>query len=326
MEKINFVGRWNVTEERAITTAPGAYFEFRFSGENAVMHFDTAWLTPPVPHLWISVDGGSLIEAQVDTRLRIHAREEPQHKVRAIFKSANEMAHRWYEPLCGRVELTGIDADALLPMPAEKKPRIEFVGDSITEGILIDSPGGSGSDWFERPYVDDSAATYAWLTAEALGAQPLIVGYGGVGVTRGGSGGVPTAREAYPYCYHNVLRQYASPDMIVINYGANDRRNPSADFCAGYSELLDVVDGSNTGSTILVLSPFCGAHEEPLAKLIARYAQTSRNRMAYISSRGWLPEGAPIHPDRRWHKTLAAKLTEQIKKLVDADKTFQLNQ
>lgn len=47
---------------------------------------------------------------------------------------------------------------------------IEFVGDSITEGVLIDAECTIfTNDQLNRPFEDDVTATYAWLTAEALG-------------------------------------------------------------------------------------------------------------------------------------------------------------
>ena len=42
-----FVGRWVVNENAAKTTAPGAYFDLAFSGQELIMHFETKWLLPP---------------------------------------------------------------------------------------------------------------------------------------------------------------------------------------------------------------------------------------------------------------------------------------
>lgn len=40
-------------------------------------------------------------------------------------------------------------------------------------------------------YWDDSTAGYAWLTAKELNFSPIIMGYGCLGVTKSGAGGIP---------------------------------------------------------------------------------------------------------------------------------------
>ena len=63
---------------------------------------------------------------------------------------------------------------------AEKELKIEFIGDSITEGILIDPDqhyDDAAPSVDDRALQDDSTASYAWLTAQALGMRPVIMGY-----------------------------------------------------------------------------------------------------------------------------------------------------
>lgn len=309
-EAVRFVGRWIVSPDGAKTTAPGAYFDLAFQGQELILHFETKWLLSPVPHLWISVDDGARIEVPLDRHLRVQANTDGNHVARVIFKSANEMAHRWHEPFGGGIEFLGYDASASGELPSVKKKTIEFVGDSITEGILIDEALGDGVKWFGRSYQDDVTAGYAWLTAEALGLEPYIMGYGGVGVTKGGSGAVPCAQEAYPYCYAGAPVQYPSADYVLINHGANDRRNTAEAFCKGYRELLDVVMAHNPNSKIIVLAPFCGAHEDALEQLVHDYSDD----IAFIRTTNWIPR-EPLHPDRNGHREISRRLVEQLRNL-----------
>lgn len=310
-----FVGRWVVNENVAKTTAPGAYFDLAFSGQQLIMHFETKWLLSPLPHLWVQVDHGARIEVPIDKHLRVWASEPGNHIVRVIYKGANEMAHRWHEPFGGSVEFLGYDAEAAGVLPApEKRKTIEFVGDSITEGILIDEALGDGIKWFGRPYQDDVTAAYAWLTAEALDLEPYIMGYGGVGVTKGGSGSVPRAQEAYPYCFADEPMQYDRPDYVLINHGANDRFSAAEDFCKGYRELLDVVVTHNPDSEIIVLAPFCGAHEDALEALVDHYNADHHTDIAFIRTTNWIPK-EPLHPDRKGHREVSRRLVEELHKL-----------
>lgn len=310
-----FVGRWVVNESVAKTTAPGAYFDLAFTGQELIMHFETKWLLSPFPHLWIQVDDGARVEVPLDKHLRVWAKEPGNHVVRVIYKGANEMAHRWHEPFGGSVEFLGYDAAAHGVLSEHtKRKTIEFVGDSITEGILIDEPLGDGIKWFGRPYQDDVTAGYAWLTAEALDLEPYIMGYGGVGVTKGGSGSVPRAQDAYPYCFAGTLVQYDRPDYILINHGANDRFSTTEAFCDGYQELLDVVTSQNPDSKIIVVAPFCGAHEDALEMLVSNYNARKHMSIAFIRTTNWIPK-EPLHPDREGHREVSRLLSEELRKL-----------
>lgn len=310
-----FVGRWVVNENIAKSTAPGAYFDLAFSGQELILHFETKWLLPPFPHLWVQVDQGARVEVPLDKHLRVWADELGNHIVRVIYKGANEMAHRWHEPFGGSVEFLGYDADTPGILPErQKRKTIEFVGDSITEGILIDEALGDGVKWFGRPYQDDVTAAYAWLTAQALDLEPYIMGYGGVGVTKGGSGSVPRAQEAYPYCFAGAPVAYDRPDYILINHGANDRFSTTEAFCEGYQELLDVVTHHNPDSMIVVLAPFCGAHEDALEMLISNYNVRKHTNIKFIRTTNWIPK-EPLHPDRKGHREVSRRLTEELRKL-----------
>lgn len=314
-ESTSFVGRWVIDDNVAKTTTPGAYFDLAFFGRELLMHFETAWLLSPAPHLWIQVDDGTRVEVPLDKHLRVSTKDSGNHVVRVIYKSANEMAHRWYPPFGGGVEFLGYDADApgILPQ-CQKRKTIEFVGDSITEGILIDEPLGDGIKWFGRPYQDDVTAAYAWLTAEALDLEPYIMGYGGVGVTKGGSGSVPCAQEAYPYCFAGMPVSYASPDYIVINHGANDRFSSTEAVCQGYQELLNVVTDRNPDSRIVVLAPFCGAHEDALEMLVSNFNACKHCDIAFIRTTDWIPK-EPLHPDREGHQEISRRLVLALQQL-----------
>ena len=310
-----FVGRWVVDTNAAKTTAPGAYFDLAFSGQELIMHFETKWLLSPFPHLWIQVDNGARVEVPLDKHLRVWAKDSGNHIVRVIFKGANEMAHRWHQPFGGGVEFLGYDAEApgILPERRDRK-TIEFVGDSITEGILIDESLGDGIKWFGRPYQDDVTAAYAWLTAEALDLEPYLMGYGGVGVTKGGSGSVPCAQEAYPYCFAGAPVPYGHPDYILINHGANDRFSTTESYCDGYLKLLDVITDTHPDSKIIVLAPFCGAHEDALEMLVSNYNARKKTDITFIRTTNWIPK-EPLHPDRKGHREVSRRLVSALQHL-----------
>jgi len=84
------------------------------------------------------VDDMVKVESAVDHVLRVETMTDEEHLVKVIFKGAVEIHHRWYAPLIGKVTFTGYDTEKSAQLPEDKRKIIEFVSDSITEGVLID--------------------------------------------------------------------------------------------------------------------------------------------------------------------------------------------
>lgn len=312
-EKIVYTGRWGMTENAAVTTAAGSYFDFRFTGDTAVVSFDVTLSAHPLSHVYISVDGGPRVEATIDHFMHVGA-PFGTHDVRVIVKSIVEGAHaRWFAPLSSKASLLSVEADSLEAPAADTRRTVEFVGDSITEGILIDpkkTPLEDGG--LCRVYQDDATATYAWLTAEKLGLRPFIMGYGAVGITHGGSGAVPKVYDAYPFCFDGMPKPDVSADYIVVNHGANDRRAKAEDYTEGYAEFLALLRKLNPISKIVVLSAFCGVYPAELRERVERFNAETGDSVGFIDSAGWVP-AEPLHPLRDGHKIIAERLAAELR-------------
>lgn len=136
----------------------------------------------------------------------------------------------------------GIEADDLSELAEDTRKTIEFVGDSITEGVMIDeSCRVYQEEYWNRPFQDDVCATYAWLTAERLNLRPYMMGYGAVGTTKSGCGAVPRAGEAYPFNFDRSPVSFPEPDYIVISHGTNDMQRFGGRLLRAVPRLLDVV-------------------------------------------------------------------------------------
>ena len=322
-ESIRLTGRWDTTKSCfAETTNTGSYIEFAFSGRMALVIFDIEGNNAdPRLHLWFEVDGGARVESVIDRYLRILAPTDGTHVCRIIFKSSTEVHRRWYAPLQNKISFVGIDVDAPAALPADTRKTIEFVGDSITEGVLIDVDFAGESqnlfpaESYNRVYQDDACATYAWLTAKALDLRPIVMGYGAVGVTKGGQGQVPSAPLAYPYNFDGSPISRPEPNFILINHGANDRKVSAEEYLACYGKLLDVVRSLNPHAKIISLSAFCGAHHEELGKFIEDYNASHGDDIFFIDSTGWI-EPSPLHPLRDGHKAVAEHLAKLLKPIV----------
>lgn len=314
-ENIAYTGRWADWDNAMTATATGSRFTLRFTGEMAVLHFNMNLLASPVPHLWIQVDGGAMVEAPIDRWLRVRAAGDGPHTVTVILKSMVENFPRWHQPLTNRVSFLGVDAEGLvaLPRPRKRKKTMEFVGDSITEGVLIDEECRRFAyEGENRPAQDDVTATYAWLLAEQLGVEPLMMGYGAVGVTKGGQGGVPSASQAYPHCFEGAAVTYPHPDYVFINHGTNDGKADTVTFTAGYVALLDAILTAHPKTQVIAMSPFRGTHEEDIENLVAEYNERHNQHILFVNGSHWLPK-EPVHPGREGHRIAADKLAEVLK-------------
>lgn len=302
----------------AVTTAPGSSFELAFEGDMVLLHFELLQEAYPAPHLWLSLDGGARFEAQVDRYIRVAAPAAGKHILQVYFKGAMEMQHRWYAPQIGRVALLGADVPKPGVLPADNRPLIEFVGDSITEGVLIDTDYDTvpahKEDQMNRPYQDDNLAAYGFLTAKALNMRYMCQAYGASGMTRVGCGGIPRAALVYPYVFERCPYTGDHPDVIVINHGCNDRNNPE-DYLTRYEEFLDQAFLLHPNAVIIALSAFIGAYDKELSEFIPAYAEKKQARVYFVSSKGWVP-AEPLHPMRDGHRAIADHFIPLVKDIL----------
>lgn len=316
--QIRYIGRWaqdNHYGACMTATATGSRFQFAYTGQLARLQFNLQLQQAPYPHLYIRVDGGARVEVPLDRYIRINAEGEGRHTVEVLLASMVEMFPRWHQPLVNRVSFEGVEAAALtdLPRPRKKQKTIEFVGDSITEGVLIDPDCRQHQlEPTDRPTQDDVTATYAWLLAQKLDLCPLFMGYGAVGATKSGCGGVPRAAEAYPYCFEGAPVTYPHPDYVFINHGTNDWEADSVTFTAGYVALLDAIVSAHPRARVIAMSPFNGAHQQDIEKLVAEYNERHGKDILFVNGSHWLP-CEPVHPLRDGHALAAEKLAEVLR-------------
>ena len=320
-ESVRLTGRWDTTDSSvAVTVATGSYIEFSFEGQTAVARFDIDANMTPLLHLWVQVDGGAMVETPVDRYLRVLAPTEGIHTCRIIYKGGTEVSGRWYQPLRGKVSFLGVQTDRPVALKADDRPLIECIGDSITEGVLIDVDYHEGTcptfelDQLNRCYQDDVCATYAWQTAEALDLRPVFMGFGATGVTKAGCSRVPSAPEAYFYNFDQSPITFEVADYVLINHGANDRPAAPALYKERYAALLDCVFQRNPHAKVAALSAFCGGHRQALEELVAEYNQKNGTDVKFINGSEWIPP-TPLHPLRDGHKTVAEHLVPILREL-----------
>ena len=324
---VRYTGRWVKREDAAITTAPGAYFEIAFNGTWCDLRFDMSLYSEPFPHLYIQVDGGAKIDARIAHYMRIEAPDDGNHIVTVYFKNTMEDLQRWYEPLVARVAFIGAEADGEGVLPPDNRKIIQFLGDSITEGTWVDieRTAYGATDGDDDPgnhrnmeYENDATATYAYLTAKALNMRPYIMGYGCLGLVRPANGGVPPAGKSYPYYFNGYPIEKDIPDILVINYGANDARYIMEEYIKAYSEFLPLAREINPTAKIVVMSAFMGVHPEEVGKMVEKYNSDYNDDVLFVDSTGWIPRN-PVHPPREGHRVISEHLSAILKEKLEIE-------
>lgn len=318
--RIRLLGRWDASGApgRLVAVNPGSSFEFRYRGTACQLHFDRSANKPPPPQLWVRLDGTWKRHVVDGDVIELGAHAPPgEHEVWVVLKSADEHQRRWKPPLVASLALIGIslpgDGRFLRPPPRRRR-IIEFVGNSMTEGILV-HPRAKGKTW---PDLADSRLTYAFRTAEALDAEPRLIAFGAQGVTTGGNGGVPPAGLAYPFVYAGVPATDAPADIVVIAHGGNDSRVPNIE--AGYRNLIRLVRRRNPDAAILCVVPFPQSHPASISRAVAAERAAGDASVHFVATRGWMDRKADttdgVHPSARGHAKAAERLVEFIRRNV----------
>lgn len=310
---IRFTGRFAHLGNTMTATANGSSVEIAFKGEEMLLNFELGGRRQPYPHLWISVDSGAWIEAPLDWYLRIKAASGGEHIAKIVMKSSIEAQERWYAPLSSKVSFVGAEVEEAGKLPEDNRRTIELVGDSITEGVLIDpslTPFANETDC--RVYQDDVFATYGYITAQNLNLKAYHVGYGAVGFTHAGQGSVPAVNYSYDYCFSGAPVEYSHPDYILINHGTNDRYADVNKYISEYEAFLKHLTELHPNSEIIVLTGFSGVFPRETAEMVSRFNKENGTDVFFIDSTGWVP-AEPIHPLRDGHKTVAKQLTAALK-------------
>ena len=314
-KSVRLTGRFYQEKDAVSTTACGSYVEIAFWGDYAILHFDMQDLIASYPLIYLQVDDGDLVGAGVAARIYVRTKEKNSHKLKVIFQSAVEVQSRWHAPVEAKISFEGYEAELPGELEDMKQKTITFIGDSITEGILIhpkETP--FGKKCMDRVYQNDVTRTYAWKVAQHFNLRPTFCGYGAVGFTRSGSGDVPKVREMYEYCVEGTKwEENYMPDYIMINHGCNDRGAEVTDYLQEYREFLLYLQKKYPTTKIIMLSPFIGAFHEELETLAKEMQEQFQLDVLYIDSYGWVPK-EPLHPLVDGHEKIAQKVIDILEK------------
>lgn len=207
------------------------------------------------------------------------------------------------------------------PAPARKDKNIIVIGESITSGYGVMEMNGERD--FES-VEQDVQHTYGWLVAEALGAEPFILGMSSAGIVKN-----PISERWNTYGGTMINESYVTPaedmpDLVIINLGTIDNHGdiPDSDFEIGYTRFIKEVRGVYPDAHILCTVG--GITNEPynvIEKVVADHVAKGDDKLysyKIISSRdGEGMCGGDFHPNALAHAAMAEELTVFIQNNIE---------
>lgn len=266
----NYYGRWHI-DEMAITINSGSQVEFLYRGNDCALVFDVEGMAY-YPAVFVQVDNGPMVKTTLSTDVHtipvtpsynaVPGDQPPSAEVSSryhlvrMWVAANslyltELTGKGWTTLVGGCRFAGIalpDGE-LLPLHYHRR-QIEFIGDSITQGLRLLYTGVDIDTGLQLPY-----ANWPQYVADLLGMKPVVTGFGGHGLTSTGTCGVPPAAQSFPYVYAGAQwSPPVEPEMVVIYHGTNDAV-PAEDFEQKYAAYLAMVRAAYPSALIFAVCP-----------------------------------------------------------------------
>jgi len=234
-------------------------------------------------------------------------------------------------PNFGPATLLGLSLDqgaTLLQAPPAPSRRLEFVGDSLTNGY---GDEGTSLQCAELPPFENSSRAWARLSAEALSADAQVLAYSGYGLVRNYAAKTKSSDDPVPLYYPRTVlaenkglwdRAAFRPDATLVFLGTNDHSTQpqpdAADFIGAYHSFLAVLRKGRPGLPILILYP---DDASDLSQRVQQVAAEEQAKGKLVEALG-LPQpdhselGCDWHPkavvQARWSKQVIAKLKKML--------------
>jgi hypothetical protein len=225
----------------------------------------------------------------------------------------------------GQVTFCGFTLDpgcTLVAPPARPPLKIEFYGDSVTNGLALESSADEQTAPFENAYQ-----SYAAQTARALGAEYSCIAVSGIGLMSSWWNETMPANYYYRHDPGNASSNWDfsqwQADVVVVNLGQNDYWTSTPTPTAainGYVSFARTLRGKYPAARIILAlgsmnatqagSPWPGYIESAVAQLNTTYGD------AHVYSLIFPYCGLNSHPHLPQHTVMANSLTTFIQNLL----------
>ncbi len=329
---LKFLGRSAVIDGEIILSASGSGIGFICEGDYAEITVspENSYVTPShYPRIAVYSDGNLVAMECIS--------EEKTYRINSGYSGTEITLIKLSEAMHSSVKITKVASYSAKDVkPAEEKElKIEFIGDSITCGYGIDA-GAYGS--FSTS-TENFVKSYAYLTAENLGADCSAVCYAGYGVltgyTENGVINDKIVMNEYDKACHitgqdDPLWDFSKVrnDIVVINLGTNDASYCGSSyygrqkFTEAYVNMLVTVREKNPDAYILcILGDMNNSLYSSIENAVSQYREAySDSRAEAFSVDFKMGENDIVidgHPGEKSNLYASGVLTEKIQTLID---------
>ena len=341
IQKMKYIGRtyYNEENDRLWMGLSGSGFSFDYTGDKVSMFMtgNPGGKTDKA-RVGVYVDGERVKDLQIPADgeiIELDGKGSEPINVTVVKLSECAMS------CCGLIKLE-TNGGTVSPA-ADKKHRIEIIGDSITCGYGVDDPDMSHS--FSTA-TEDCTKSYSIKTANLLDADYSLVSFSGYGIISGYSGDgkkhddqlVPTYYDKYGFTYNSSFGGKKPqdlewdfsrfvPEVVVINLGTNDasyaagNEEREKEYADSYAEFLKHVREKNPSARIYCTLGTMGTQlNEKMHEAVEAY--TSFTGDTYIAVVDFPLQNqnedgiaADWHPSDKTH----TKSAEQLAAVIKAD-------
>lgn len=342
-ENVKMLGRTYFNEDKLYCALSGTGAEFTFNGTKCtvVIGGDSGSMNAAnsdnYARVGIYVNGERVVDDMVDSAVEkydVFESDTPQDVTVSVVKlSESPMS----TIAINKINVTGSE---IKPTP-NKDTLIEFIGDSITCGYGVDDPD---KDHHFVTSTEDVTKAYAYKTAQALDADYSMVSFSGYGIISGYSDGTKKVpAQTVPQFYTKLGYSWGAngsfvpsktewsferqPDVVVINLGTNDDSYTKSDeerqteYMNEYINFIKTIREKNPDAKILCTLGIMGDRLFDYVYLaVEKYIEETGDSNVYSMkfdvqdpADGY---SADWHPSVATHDKAAAKLAEEIKKLL----------
>lgn len=217
------------------------------------------------------------------------------------------------------------DGKKLVPPPERKKRKIEFYGDSKTQGAQVDIKG-NGGDMQDSMIFDNNAHSYTAYTADYFKAEYTCIAKSGVSLTP-----YPvTVRQNLPEVYDRAGfgKEYPlwdfnqwQPDVVCINLSTNDVPFPS-DFAELYINFVEELRKKYPTAKIFLIAGAFSYHEteskknavDNIGKAVKQLNDNGDLQVYYVQFKTIINHDG--HPRAAENKACAKELISKIKSVI----------